>query len=296
MELLQLAYFCDAAECENFSHTAAKYNVPPSNISQTVKRLELELGAKLFRRTANRISLTEEGRIFYESARRALSILSDARSKLRDRSEDIGGELRLLILTNRRIVTLAIEKLKKLAPLAQITINHDTGAPFSDFDLIITDSEEQSARFVSEPLINERILLAVPKSSHLSSLSCVELSSLSEERFVSMSDNARLTKLCTDLCRAAGFTPNVAISTSDPYYVRKYVEMGLGIALFPELSWYGLFADEVSILTIGDYTRMTYLHSRSDKAKSRLEQLFSDILKETFRAESRSISESENNL
>ena len=40
MELLQLKYFCDAAECENFSRTAEKYRVPTSNISQTVKRLD----------------------------------------------------------------------------------------------------------------------------------------------------------------------------------------------------------------------------------------------------------------
>ena len=40
MDLLQLRYFCHAAECENFSRTAGKYNVPTSNISQMVKRLE----------------------------------------------------------------------------------------------------------------------------------------------------------------------------------------------------------------------------------------------------------------
>ena len=36
MELLQLTYFCDAAESQNFSHTAQKFRVPPSNVSQKV--------------------------------------------------------------------------------------------------------------------------------------------------------------------------------------------------------------------------------------------------------------------
>lgn len=48
MELLQLKYFCDAAETENFSKTAKKYLVPTSNISQSIKRLERELGVELF--------------------------------------------------------------------------------------------------------------------------------------------------------------------------------------------------------------------------------------------------------
>ena len=43
MELLQLKYFRDAAETENFSATAKNFGVPASDISQSIKRLEKEL-------------------------------------------------------------------------------------------------------------------------------------------------------------------------------------------------------------------------------------------------------------
>ena len=43
MELLQLKYFCDSAKTQNFSKTAENFTVPPSNISQSIKRLEKEL-------------------------------------------------------------------------------------------------------------------------------------------------------------------------------------------------------------------------------------------------------------
>ena len=66
MELLQLTYFCDAAETQNFSKTAKKYTVPTSNISQCIRRLEEELGQPLFMRTANRIQLNERGKAFYK--------------------------------------------------------------------------------------------------------------------------------------------------------------------------------------------------------------------------------------
>ena len=48
MELLQLRYFLTAAREENFSRTAEMYGVPPSDISQSSKRLERELGRELF--------------------------------------------------------------------------------------------------------------------------------------------------------------------------------------------------------------------------------------------------------
>ena len=42
MELLQLKYFCHAAQSCNFSKTAEKFGVPASGISQSIKRLEKE--------------------------------------------------------------------------------------------------------------------------------------------------------------------------------------------------------------------------------------------------------------
>ena len=42
MELLQLRYFCHAAETESFTVTAKHFCVPPSDISQSIKRLEKE--------------------------------------------------------------------------------------------------------------------------------------------------------------------------------------------------------------------------------------------------------------
>ena len=51
MELLQLKYFCDAAHTENFSATAKKFGVPTSAVSQSISRLEKELGSIFFSTT-----------------------------------------------------------------------------------------------------------------------------------------------------------------------------------------------------------------------------------------------------
>ena len=75
MEILQLKYFCDAAQTQNFSKTAKKFLVPPSNISQTIKRLEKEVETTLFERHANKIKLNDAGLLFYKNAKTALNIL-----------------------------------------------------------------------------------------------------------------------------------------------------------------------------------------------------------------------------
>ena len=64
MEILQLRYFFLSAKNENFTTTAKAFGVPTTAVSSSVRRLEEELGCKLFDRTHNRIMLNVKGRRF----------------------------------------------------------------------------------------------------------------------------------------------------------------------------------------------------------------------------------------
>ncbi len=285
MELLQLTYFCDAAERENFSRTAEHFGVPTSNISQTVKRLETELGVKLFLRQSNRIALSEEGRVFYRDAKRALRALDDARTHLSELTDEVRGEIRISIRSNRRIATLAIEKYKRLYSGVQIVVSHGEPRTNMDYDFVISSDSDRYDGGVGRLILTERILLATDSTSHLASLDRVDVASLADERFVSFAEGSSLSRLTDSICRGAGFIPNVAISTDDPHYVRKYVEMGLGIALVPEISWRGLFSEQIKLLDIGNYTRSTYLYTADGHTASHAARLFYELLLDTFSAE-----------
>lgn len=280
LELLQLTYFCDAARTENFSRTAEKYGVPTSNISQTVKRLEGELGVKLFKRTANKISLSEEGKIFYEGAKRALDALSETRSRL---SSDGMGEIRLLIQTCRRVVTNAIERYKTKFPSVSISISHNPENG-TEYDFVISDTVDKPTEYEKRFLISEKIVLATKKSSTIGEKASITLSDLSNERFIAL-DGSRLSGFTDTMCREAGFEPNVVIRTDDPYYVRRYVEMGLGVALVPSVSWRGQFSEEVELLNIGEYRRDTGVFIKKGKILTNYERAFADILVDSFREE-----------
>ena len=114
MELLQLTYFCDVAITENFSRTAKKFMVPPSAVSQSIKRLEKELGFLLFERKSNRISLSKDGAIFFDAVVRAQKIVDDAKKMISESSGELSGEIRLLVLCNMYMVSDAIRNFKKI--------------------------------------------------------------------------------------------------------------------------------------------------------------------------------------
>ena len=100
MELLQLKYFCDAAKTQNFSKTARNFMVAPSDISQSIKRLEKELSTSLFIRKANRIALSDAGDEFYKKVSVALEIIDDSMAELSDNAK---SRIKICINTNRRI-------------------------------------------------------------------------------------------------------------------------------------------------------------------------------------------------
>ena len=276
VELLQLKYFCDAAETENFSQTAKKYNVPVSNISQTIQRLEKELGTELFYHMSNRITLNEKGPIFYNCAKKALTSIEDGRRMLSDFEDKIAGEIKVLVLTNRRVVTKAIENFKREYPEVSFVIKHNTGEN-DDFDLIIADEYFPDKSFEMSVLLREKILLAVQKGSLLSQKERINIEELKKERFITMPEGSSMYTITNRLC--SGFIPNIAIQSDDPYYIRKYVSMGLGIAFVPSMSWRGQFSENVVLKDVGNIMRNTVIARKKGKYLSKQTAIFIEMLK-----------------
>lgn len=279
MELLQLRYFCDAAQTENFSQTARKYHVPTSSISQTIKRLEAELGVELFSRRKNHIFLNEQGRIFYQGAKAALDKLEDTRLQLRDTQETVSGKIRILALTNRRLITKAIECFKSSYPAVSFVLSHSRSAREDAFDIIVADDSFSSEKYEQQSLLSEDICLAVHRGHRLSDTEQVLLSDLRKERFISMSMGSSLHSITGQLCRSAGFEPEIAIETDDPLYMRKYIELGLGVAFVPARSWKGEISEKIVLKDLQPALRRnTHIFLPSDRYLTKPVTLFAQVL------------------
>ncbi len=275
MELLQLKYFCDAAKTENFSKTARKFLVPASNISQSVKRLEHELGVELFEHHSNKVTLSEIGMRFYIKACEALLLLEEAKNDVQS-TEEISGDIKLLIFCNRRMVTEAIERFKADHPHVNFILRHEIEAEL-DCDIMIAD--ECPVGYIEERILaDEQILLALNREHKMAGSERIAISALSGERFISMPKGRSLCMITEEVCRESGFEPNISIQTDDPYYVRKYVELGLGIAFVPSCSWEGLFSENVVLKNVGNIRRRTYVCCPQKKVKRAAVSTFLDYL------------------
>ena len=63
MEIQQFRYFLAAARYENLTKAAEDLHIAQPALSQSIKRLETELGVSLFDRKNHRIELNEQGKL-----------------------------------------------------------------------------------------------------------------------------------------------------------------------------------------------------------------------------------------
>ena len=277
MELLQLMYFCHAAKSENFSKTANEFHVPPSNISQSIHRLEKELGIQLFDRSANRIKLNYRGKQFFESISAALSLIDKAKETINDIS-DVSGEIRLLVETNRRIVTKAIESFSIDHKNVSFFVNNSYNENVDSYDVIITDRPIAKRHYKSIPLVLEKFLLASRMDYSFVQNEGLTVRDLENERFITMGEGSGIYRVTNEICSRAGFVPNIVIQSDDPFYIRKYIEMGLGIAFVPAVSWSGMFSENIRLRDITDYQRLTCAYYDSNKYLSNAVSKFLTVL------------------
>jgi len=75
--------FCCVAESGSFSKAAEKLYISQPAITQTIKKLEEQLGGKLFYRNNNGVSLTEEGKYLYEYIKDSMTTIENASLKFK---------------------------------------------------------------------------------------------------------------------------------------------------------------------------------------------------------------------
>lgn len=86
--LKMMATFECAARRESFKYAASELNVTPGAVSHQVKSLETTLGFDLFERHHRRNTLTEQGRILFQSLEKSFSDISDTLLQLQQDHND----------------------------------------------------------------------------------------------------------------------------------------------------------------------------------------------------------------
>ena len=96
-DLNDIAVFVKVAQFMSFSRAARALGMPVSTVSRKVASLENQLGVTLMQRTTRKLSLTAQGRAYYNQCSEPLSHLFDAESALTQTQKKPEGLLKISV-------------------------------------------------------------------------------------------------------------------------------------------------------------------------------------------------------
>jgi len=91
----EMASFVAVVEAGSFVGAADALGLSKAALSRHVAELEQRLGARLLQRTTRRLSLTDDGQLFYARAKETLAAVDEAESEISSRSGEPSGRLRI---------------------------------------------------------------------------------------------------------------------------------------------------------------------------------------------------------
>lgn len=279
MDLLQLRYFVESAKNESFTKTAQKYMVPTSSVSASIKRLENELGTKLFDRNSNKIKLNAKGRIFAETLSLAFDQTSAVISEITTPAQP-KREITLLVLARRGWVTDLVVQYQKQHPEISFRMSHNGDVTDrSSFDIIIDEQSQQYVGYSRVVLMSEELCIKAHKNSHFVGQK-LTVSHLHNAPFIMMGKYTTMRKTLEKHAMRCNFTPNIVVECEDRHCLLKCVKAGLGLTVGFVSALTDPLESDITALDISDFceTQTICLNYRQGSKNGTAISDFADFL------------------
>ena len=244
MNLRDLDYILAVASHKSFSVAAASCNVSQPSLSAQIRKVEDELGVKLFERDNRHVLLTPFGQLFIEKAARIQTEVSEIRGLARQSLGPFSGQLRL-----GAIATIApyyfpevMQKIKARAPNLQLTLQEGQTAQLIEsllagrLDAAILSLPVDKGLFEAVALFDDPFYLAVPERHPLATLEKATETHLLQEKLILLDDGHCLRQQALDLCQRGSLQENKSFRATSLETIRHIVATGEGLTLMPGLA------------------------------------------------------------
>ena len=255
---LEMQTFTAVVDAGSFVKAADTLSLSKAAVSRYVVDLETRLGVRLLHRTTRRLSLTEEGQVFYTRSKALLTGLDEAEAEITSRSDLASGLLRISAPVTFGILHLAplwgLFKAQHPKVSLDISLSDRVVDLLEDgYDLAVRIGTLESSTLVSRQLSSTRLVLCASPAylaAHGTPLHPVELalhaviaysywSGRDEWRFdgpqglVSVSTQPCIRTNSGDTCRAAALA-HQGVILQPTFLVGPDLAAGTLVELMPQ--------------------------------------------------------------
>ena len=294
------------AEEGSISKAAEKLFISQSSVSKYLKRLENNVGYKLFNRESHPITLTEAGELYLKYVKQIYVLEREFRNNATEWEREVRGELKIGIPVFHSSIFFPALFMKFKKNYPQIRIRAYEGSPHeitamldqNKIDFAITFRLYDHGNIFFEHLLYERILCIIHTSNpvihnfhvnlelEIRKISNTDFLRFGREPFVLMKKYHNSRQLVQNYFDKLNFKPNVVLETSNIDTAINLVKTGKVSALIPEMMLrFREQACDIAIFEIDDSVlqREMGIAYKAPHTPTRQQRLFIDLSRELIR-------------
>jgi DNA-binding transcriptional LysR family regulator len=289
MQLADLAAFLAVASDRSFSAAARRLNRTQPAISQAVRRVEDELGERLFDRSSRDGTLTEAGQLLHDYAQRLLGLAAEAQTAVQELQQMRRG--RVIVGANEAAVHSLLPHVERFAgqhpqvavEVRRVPSRQIAGAILDrsiDFGILTFQPTDRGVQTI--PLGGDDIVLLTSPKHPLATRRRLTIEEVGRQVVIAHNDPSPTRDRVLRAYERRHTAINILISLPSLDGIKRAVEMGIGVALLPrrcaltEIARGHLVAVKVPELGA---TRQVRLVFRRTGERSRAAEAFLEVVK-----------------
>lgn len=239
----QLETLVALVEERSFSRASRRVCLTQPSLTKHVKNMEEVLNARLVNRERMGISLTPEGKVLYDYARKLLHLREEAGERLVRTQDHTGGviDMHASTIPATYILPYVLSDFRKIHP--DIRVNVQMADSEESMDAILNQQSEigiigkkpLNQKLNVEPLWEDRLILAVPRGHRMAGRGMVTWAELAGEPFVVREKGSATREVFERYLRdALNWTLSrlhIAVELGSSEAVKEAVIAGLGISM-----------------------------------------------------------------
>jgi DNA-binding transcriptional LysR family regulator len=243
MELSQLETFLAVAEERSFSRAAVRLHRTQPAVSQVIRKLEAGVGETLFDRAARDGSLTAAGVLLRDYALRLLALRREASSALDELKSLERGRLQLAANEYTCMYLLpAIDAFRREFPRIGVAVHRTLASRIPEelnlrtFEIGVLTFRADPAQFRTIAVYADSLALIVSRDHPLAGVERVSIGELGKENFIAHNVASPLRRRVIEAFQRYETPLNMGIELPTIEAIKRFVAMGNGVALVPNLT------------------------------------------------------------
>jgi DNA-binding transcriptional LysR family regulator len=244
MEILQLEHFLAVVDEGTFTRAAERVFRTQPAISQSIKKLEEEIGAALLIRGLTDVSLTEAGKLLVDYARRIIALRDQARRDLGNLKDLKRGSLEIAAYESAAVYLLSnpLHQYLRLHSGIRIALHR---CSLDEVPRLVLNGSAQIG-FVKEPPVSQEleyveaytdeiVVVASPRNE-LVSVENISINDLDKYPIVLHQQSKTIQRMVLDVFEKYRVRCNVVAELCNFENIKQFVQANVGIAVVPRIT------------------------------------------------------------